>query len=166
MCSDHPLMDQTQEFPSGQFARQRVLMVATFLSLLEFMRLHGHSMAPVVVRGTVYGAVLVKTKTEMRGTGNDHCGRAKTAERSTGGNLADLQRPSPGERPMKFGIRKPSIKRRVAARSSPRRHVRHSLSLKAPRGAGWLTSPKRAAYGRVYSRTSVSFWSLLSRLFR
>ena len=28
--------------------------------------------------------------------------------------------------------------------------------LKAPRGYGWLTNPKKAAYNRVYNRTSVS----------
>ena len=33
--------------------------------------------------------------------------------------------------------------------------VRHSLGLKAPRGYGWLTNPKRAAYNRVYNRSTV-----------
>jgi len=56
---------------------------------------------------------------------------------------------------MKFGVRKPSLKRRVAARTSPKRFVRHKLGLKAPRGAGWLTDPKKAAYNRVYKRTTV-----------
>jgi hypothetical protein len=32
--------------------------------------------------------------------------------------------------------------------------VRHSLGLKAPRGYGWLTNPRRAAYNRIYNRTS------------
>jgi hypothetical protein len=66
---------------------------------------------------------------------------------------------------MKFGIRKPSIKRSFAARTSVKRIVRHNLGVKAPKGWGWLTNPKRAAYNRVYSRTTVSFWSLLKRLF-
>ena len=55
---------------------------------------------------------------------------------------------------MKFGFRKPSIKKRIAARTSVRRVIRHSFGLKAPRGWGWLTNPKRAAYNRVYSRTT------------
>jgi hypothetical protein len=55
---------------------------------------------------------------------------------------------------MKFGPRIPSIKKRIAARTSVKRYVRHSLGLKAPRGWGWLTNPKRAAYNRVYNRTS------------
>jgi len=55
---------------------------------------------------------------------------------------------------MKFGIRKPSIKKRIAARASLKRVVRHSLGIKAPRGYGWFTNPKRAAYNRVYSRAT------------
>jgi len=66
---------------------------------------------------------------------------------------------------MKFGIRKPSIKRSLAARTSVKRMVRHNLGLKAPRGTGWITDPKRAAYNRVYDRTTVSFWSLLRKIF-
>jgi hypothetical protein len=38
--------------------------------------------------------------------------------------------------------------------------------LKAPRGYGWITDPKRAAYNRIYNRTTVSFWSLLKRLIK
>lgn len=56
---------------------------------------------------------------------------------------------------MKFGIRKPSLKKRIAARTSVKRAVRHRLGLKAPRGYGWITNPKKAAYNRVYNRTTV-----------
>jgi hypothetical protein len=56
---------------------------------------------------------------------------------------------------MKFGIRIPSLTKRIAARTSPKRFIRQSLGLKAPRGWGWLTNPKKAAYNRVYNRTSV-----------
>ena len=56
---------------------------------------------------------------------------------------------------MKFGFRTPSLRKRIAARTSLKRVVRHSLGLKAPRGWGWLTNPKRAAYNRVYHRTTV-----------
>jgi hypothetical protein len=55
---------------------------------------------------------------------------------------------------MKFGFRKPSLKKRIAARTSLKRFARHSLGLKAPRGMGWLTNPKKAAYNRIYNRTS------------
>lgn len=56
---------------------------------------------------------------------------------------------------MKFGIRTPSLRKRIAARTSVKRYVRHSLGLKAPRGWGWLTNPKRATYNRIYNRTTV-----------
>ncbi len=55
---------------------------------------------------------------------------------------------------MKFGFRKPSLKKRIAARTSVKRVIRHSVGLKAPRGFGWLTNPKKAAYNRVYNRTT------------
>jgi hypothetical protein len=56
---------------------------------------------------------------------------------------------------MKFGFRTPSLRKRIAARTSLRRYVRHSLGFKAPRGWGWLTNPRRAAYNRLYNRTTV-----------
>src|ERR1044071_5868768 len=61
---------------------------------------------------------------------------------------------------MKFGLRTPSLKKRIAARTSWKRYVRHSLGVKAPRGMGILTNPKRAVYNRVYNRTSFSIDSL------
>jgi hypothetical protein len=65
---------------------------------------------------------------------------------------------------VKFGFRKPSIRKRIAARTSWKRVVRHSLGLKAPRGWGWLTNPKKAAYNRVYNRTTVGCSVLLGSL--
>ena len=55
---------------------------------------------------------------------------------------------------MMTGLRIPSLKKRLAARTSPSRWVRNSLGLKAPRGCGWLTNPRKAAYNRVYNRTT------------
>lgn len=63
---------------------------------------------------------------------------------------------------MKFGIRTPSLKRRFAARTSLKRVVRHNLGLKAPRGFGIITNPKKAIYNKVYNKTSVSVDRLLS----
>jgi hypothetical protein len=62
---------------------------------------------------------------------------------------------------MKWGIRKPSLRKRIAARTSARRYVRHSLGLKAPRGFGWVTNPRRAAYNRIYNRTTVKADNLI-----
>jgi hypothetical protein len=55
---------------------------------------------------------------------------------------------------MKFGFRIPSFKKRIAARLSAKRFVRHSLGFKAPRGWGWLTNPGKALYNRIYNRTT------------
>jgi len=62
---------------------------------------------------------------------------------------------------MKFGFRIPSVKKRIAARTSPKRMIRHNLGLKAPKGFGWLTNPKKALYNRIYNRTSVGCGTLL-----
>ena len=55
---------------------------------------------------------------------------------------------------MKFGFRIPSITKRIAARTSVKRVIRHNLGFKAPRGMGWITDPKKALYNRVYNKTS------------
>jgi hypothetical protein len=63
-------------------------------------------------------------------------------------------------RTMKFGLRKPSLRKSIAARTSVKRYIRNSLGLKAPRGWGWLTNPKKAAYNRVYYRTTFGWQDL------
>lgn len=55
---------------------------------------------------------------------------------------------------MKFGFRVPSINKRIAARTSVKRMIQNQLGLKAPRGYGWITNPKKAMYNRVYNRTT------------
>ena len=55
---------------------------------------------------------------------------------------------------VRFGFRVPSLRKRISARTSLKRYVRNNLGLKAPRGWGWLTNTRRAAYNRVYSRTT------------
>ena len=55
---------------------------------------------------------------------------------------------------MKFGFRIPSLSKRIAARTSARRIVRHNLGVKAPQGGGWITDPKKALYNKVYNKTS------------
>lgn len=67
---------------------------------------------------------------------------------------------------MKYGMRKPSWRKSLAARTSTKRAVKNALGLRAPRGYGWLTNPTKAAYNRTYNRTTFSLWSLLSKLFR
>ena len=55
---------------------------------------------------------------------------------------------------VKFGFRVPSLTKRISARTSLKRYVRNNLGLKAPRGWGWVTNPRKAAYNRVYNRTT------------
>ncbi len=55
---------------------------------------------------------------------------------------------------MKFGFRIPSLTKRIAARTSVKRIIRHNLGFKAPRGMGWVTNPKKALYNRIYNRTT------------
>ena len=64
---------------------------------------------------------------------------------------------------MRFGPRRPSFKKRLAARTSWKRYVRHNMGFKAPRGYGWLTNPRKAAYNRVYNRTTFDVLGSLSR---
>jgi hypothetical protein len=69
---------------------------------------------------------------------------------------------------VKFGFRVPSLTKRISARTSLKRYVQNNLGLKVPRGWGWLTNPKKAAYNRVYNRTTrgclvlLGFWSALA----
>jgi len=55
---------------------------------------------------------------------------------------------------VRFGLRIPSLRKRIAARLSVKRYLRHNLGLKAPRGFGWITNPRRALYNRIYYRTT------------
>ena len=55
---------------------------------------------------------------------------------------------------MKFGFRIPNLNKRIAARTSWKRVVRHNLGFKAPKGMGWVTDPKKALYNRIYNRTT------------
>lgn len=68
--------------------------------------------------------------------------------------------------PRRSVFRIPSIRKRIAARTSLKRVIRNNLGLKAPRGWGWLTNPRRAAYNRIYNRTSIGCatlpWILLA----
>lgn len=67
---------------------------------------------------------------------------------------------------MKFGIRKPNIKKRISARTSVKRQVVHRAGLKMPRGYGFFRNPKKAVYSKVYNRTSFDIFKLLKKLFK
>ena len=67
---------------------------------------------------------------------------------------------------MKFGMRKPSLKKRVAARTSIKRQIVHRAGIKMPRGTGWIRNPKKAAYNKVYNRTTFDIFKLIRKLFK
>lgn len=69
---------------------------------------------------------------------------------------------------MKIGLRKPSIKRSLKARTSGRvkRKVKSSVNpFYGKKGVGWVRNPKRAAYNKVYRKTSFGIRDLL-KLFK
>ena len=64
---------------------------------------------------------------------------------------------------MKFGLRTPSLKRSLKARTTGRakRAVKKALIPGyGKKGAGWIKNPKKAAYNKVYNKTSFSLWDL------
>lgn len=67
---------------------------------------------------------------------------------------------------MKIGIRKPSLKRRISARTSLKRQLTHRAGLKMPNGYGWVRNPKKYAYNKVYNKTSFDIFKLLKKLFK
>jgi len=67
---------------------------------------------------------------------------------------------------MKFGIRKPSLKKMIASRTSPKRFIRHNLGVKAPRGLGWIFNPKKALYNKIYNKTSISLSTLIKKILK
>lgn len=67
---------------------------------------------------------------------------------------------------MKFGMRRPSFKKSLSARTSAKKIVKNAVGLKMPRGWGWLTSPKKYTYNKIYNKTSFSIFDLLKKLFK
>ncbi|WP_370813000.1 hypothetical protein [Butyricicoccus pullicaecorum] len=64
---------------------------------------------------------------------------------------------------MKFGMRTPSLKKSISARTKGRatRAVKKALIPGyGKKGMGWIKDPKRAAYNKVYNKTSFSLWDL------
>lgn len=67
---------------------------------------------------------------------------------------------------MKFAMRTPSMRKRIATRTSSKRQILHRTELKIPRGWGWVRSPKKYAYNKVYNRTSFDIFKFLKKLFK
>jgi len=63
---------------------------------------------------------------------------------------------------MKFGLRIFSLNKRISARLSIKRIIRHNMRLKVPNGLGIVTDPHRSIYNRIYTRTSFGFFKFLN----
>ena len=62
---------------------------------------------------------------------------------------------------MKFGLRKPSLKKSFKARTTGRakRAVKKALIPGyGKKGMGWLKNPEKAAYNKIYHKTTFSIW--------
>lgn len=65
---------------------------------------------------------------------------------------------------MKFGFRTPSISKKIAAKTSVKRFVRNKTGIKAPKGMGIITDPKKAVYNKIYNKTTKGTGCLVSIL--
>ena len=64
---------------------------------------------------------------------------------------------------MKFGVRKPSLTKSLKARTTAKykRKVKKALFPGyGKKGMGWVKNPKKAAYNKVYKKTTFSIWDL------
>lgn len=65
---------------------------------------------------------------------------------------------------MKFGIRKPSLKKSIKARTTgkAKRALKKAvIPGYGKKGSGWIKNPKKAAYNKVYKKTTLSLKDLL-----
>lgn len=64
---------------------------------------------------------------------------------------------------MKYGIRKPSLKKSISAKTEGRatRAVKKAMIPGYGRkGMGWVTNPRKALYNKVYRKTTFSIFDL------
>ncbi|KFF31624.1 hypothetical protein [Bifidobacterium bombi] len=64
---------------------------------------------------------------------------------------------------MKFGMRKPSVRRSISARTTGRlkRSVKRALIPGyGKKGMGWIRNPRKAAYNKIYHKTTFSLFDL------
>lgn len=67
---------------------------------------------------------------------------------------------------MKFGMRKPSLKKRISAKTSVKRQLKHRAGFKMPKGYGMMRNPKKVVYNKVYNKTSFDLFKALKKLFK
>ena len=70
---------------------------------------------------------------------------------------------------MKIGMRKPSIKKSIKARTTGRikREIKSSVNpLYGKKGMGLVNNPKKSVYNKVYNKTSFGVIDVLKKLFK
>lgn len=70
---------------------------------------------------------------------------------------------------MKIGIRKPSVKKMLKARTTgkvKRAIKKEIVPLYGKKGTGVIKQPKKAVYNKVYNKTSVSLLDTIKKLFK
>lgn len=70
---------------------------------------------------------------------------------------------------MKIGIRKPSVKKSIKARTTGRakRAVKSAVNpLYGKKGMGLIKDPKKSIYNKVYKKTSFSIVDILKKAFK
>ena len=66
-------------------------------------------------------------------------------------------------------IRKPSLKKSISARTTgkAKRAVKKAIIPGyGKKGMGWIKNPKKAAYNKVYNKTSVSIFDIFKSIFK
>lgn len=64
---------------------------------------------------------------------------------------------------MKFGMRKPSIKKSISARTKgkAKRSIKKAIFPGyGKKGMGLIKNPKKASYNKIYKKTTFSIWDL------
>ena len=65
---------------------------------------------------------------------------------------------------MKFGMRKPSIKKSIKARTTgklKRKAKKAIFPFYGRKGMGWIRDPEKRLYNKIYKKMTFSFWDLI-----
>lgn len=70
---------------------------------------------------------------------------------------------------MKIGLRTPSLKKSLKARTTGKikRSIKSSINpLYGKKGMGFIRSPKKSVYNKIYKRTSFSLFDIMKKMFK
>lgn len=70
---------------------------------------------------------------------------------------------------MKVGMRKPSLKKSIKARTTgkaKRAAKKAIIPGYGKKGVGWVKDPKKATYNKIYNKTSFSIFDLIKKIFK